>query len=84
MSLTMPASVFASPHAVLTAVTNVQTGCLLQAVNRSIIRLMPWTTVVEAKHCCYSVATRIQDEDGDWGQWELDVNQLHQIQVLGL
>lgn len=55
----------------------------MQAVNRSIVRLMPWTTVIEAKHCCYSVAHRIQDADGEWGLWELDVSQLHQVQVLG-
>lgn len=58
--------------------------CEMQAINRSIVRLMPWVTVVEAKHCCYSVARRTKDADGDWGPWELDVNQLHKIQVLGL
>jgi len=56
----------------------------VQAVNRSVVRLMPWTTVIDAQHCCYTVAHRKQDEDGDWGQWELDVNQLHKVQVLGL
>ncbi|DBB12889.1 TPA: hypothetical protein ACH3X3_005649 [Trebouxia sp. C0006] len=56
----------------------------LEAVNRSVVRLMPWTTVIEAQHCCYTVAHRQQDADGDWGQWELDVNQLHKVQVLGL
>lgn len=56
----------------------------MQAINRSIVRLMPWLTVIEAKHCCYSVAHRVQDADGEWGPWELDVSQLHKIQVLGL
>lgn len=56
----------------------------MQAINRSIVRLMPWVTVIEAKHCCYSVARRTQDADGEWGCWELDVNQLHKIQVLRL
>ena len=56
----------------------------MQAINRSVVRLMPWTTVIEAKHCCYSVARRTQDTDKDWGQWELDVSQLHKIKVLGL
>lgn len=56
----------------------------MQAINRSIVRLLPWTTVIEAKHCCYSVASRVTDEDGDWGQWELDVAKMHGIQVLGL
>ncbi len=56
----------------------------VQAVNRSVVRLMPWATVIDAQHCCYTVAHRKQDEDGDWGQWELDVKQLHKVQVLGL
>ncbi len=56
----------------------------MQAVNRSIVRLMPWTTVIEAQHCCYTVARRKQEEDGDWGLWELDVSQLHKVEVLGL
>ena len=56
----------------------------VQAVNRSVVRLMPWTNVIDAQHCCYTVAHRKQDDDGDWGQWELDVKQLHKVQVLGL
>lgn len=59
-------------------------NCEMQAINRSIVRLMPWVTVIEAQHCCYSVAHRTQDADGEWGPWELDVNQLHKIQLLGL
>jgi hypothetical protein len=55
----------------------------MQAVNRSVVRLMPWTNVIDAQHCCYTVAHRKQDEDGDWTQWELDVKQLHKVQVLG-
>lgn len=61
----------------------VTTDCL-QTVNRSIVRLMPWTTVISAQHCCYTVASRQQDEDGDWGPWELDIDELHKIDVLGL
>ena len=57
---------------------------VLQAVNRSIVRLMPWTSVIDAQHCCFSVARREQDGDGDWGQWELDISKLHNVQVLGL
>ncbi len=43
----------------------------VQAVNRSVVRLMPWATVIDAQHCCYTVAHRKQDEDGDWvsGNW---------------
>lgn len=59
-------------------------SCKMQAIHRSVVRLMPWVTVIEAEHCCYSVARRTQDADGDWGPWELDVSQLHKIQVLGL
>ena len=60
------------------------TSLTVQAVNRSVVRLMPWTNVIDAPHCCYTVAHRKQDDDGDWGQWELDVKQLHKVQVLGL
>ena len=56
----------------------------MQVVNRSVSRILPWVTVVEAKHCCFTVSFREQDEDGDWGTWQLDVSRAHETRMLGL
>lgn len=45
---------------------------------------MPWATVIDAQHCCYTMAHRKQDDDGDWGPWELNVQKLHKVEVMGL
>lgn len=72
-----------TPHIKLPA--DVSYGTVgVQAVNRSVTRLMPWATVIDAQHCCYTVAHRKQDDEGDWGPWELNVQKLHKVEVVGL
>jgi hypothetical protein len=47
-------------------------GVFLQAVGRAITRIMPHVIVYDVQHCGYAMTWREQEEDGDWGLWQLD------------
>ena len=41
-------------------------------MGRAITRIMPHVIVYDVQHCGYAMTWREQEEDGDWGLWQLD------------
>ena len=44
----------------------------LQAVGKSVTRILPYVSVFAVDHCGFTVATRSKDAQGDWDPWKLE------------
>lgn len=44
----------------------------MQAVGKSVTRLLPYVSVYQVDHCGYTVAWRGRDKDGEWDNWNLE------------
>lgn len=43
-----------------------------EAVGRAVSRILPHVIVYDVQHCGYAMTWREQEEDGEWGMWQLD------------
>ena len=51
----------------------------MQAVGKSVTRLLPWVNVYGVQHGGFTVAWRELDDDGEWGMWELEAEEEGQL-----